>query len=135
MGVEHFLTCNDHDNVMFFSDRGVAYCLKAYQIPTGSRTSRGVPIVQLLPIPHEEKITSIVAFSDFTDDEYLVMLTQKGFIKKTELSAFGNIRTNGLIAISLEEGDQLRWDASCPYRGQHYYWLSPGDDNPLPRRP
>ncbi|HIK57219.1 MAG TPA: DNA topoisomerase (ATP-hydrolyzing) subunit A [Synechococcales cyanobacterium M55_K2018_004] len=108
-GVEHFLTCNDHDNVMFFSDRGVAYCLKAYQIPTGSRTSRGVPIVQLLPIPHEEKITSIVAFSDFTDDEYLVMLTQKGFIKKTELSAFGNIRTNGLIAISLEEGDQLRW--------------------------
>jgi DNA gyrase subunit A len=108
-GVEHFLTCNDHDNVLFFSDRGVAYCLRAYMIPTGSRNSRGVPIVQLLPIPHAEKITSVVPVSEFTDDNYLVMLTQKGYIKKTELSAFSNIRTNGLIAISLEEGDQLRW--------------------------
>lgn len=108
-GIDHFLTCNDHDNILFFSDRGVAYCLRAYQVPTGSRTSRGVPIVQLLPIPVEEKITSVVAVTEFTDDLYLVMLTQKGFIKKTQLSAFGNIRTNGLIAISLEDGDQLRW--------------------------
>jgi DNA gyrase subunit A len=108
-GVEHFLTCCDHDNVLFFSDRGIAYCLKAYQIPTGSRTARGVPIVQMLPISHEEKITSIVSVTEFTDNEYLVMLTQKGFIKKTQLSAFSNIRANGLIAISLEEGDQLRW--------------------------
>ncbi|MFQ3617262.1 MAG: DNA gyrase subunit A [Cyanobacteriota bacterium] len=108
-GIDHFLTCNDHDNILFFSDRGVAYCLRAYQVPTGSRTSRGVPIVQLLPIPVEEKITSVVAVTEFTDDLYLVMLTQKGFIKKTQLSSFGNIRTNGLIAISLEDGDQLRW--------------------------
>jgi DNA gyrase subunit A len=108
-GVEHFLTCKDHDSIMFFSDRGVTYCLKAYQIPVGSRTSRGVPIVQMLPIPREEKITSIVPVTEFTDEEYLVMLTQKGYIKKTELSAFSNIRANGLIAISLEEGDQLRW--------------------------
>ncbi|MCU0527432.1 MAG: DNA gyrase subunit A [Elainella sp. Prado103] len=108
-GVEHFLTCCDHDNVLFFSDRGISYCLKAYQIPTGSRTSRGTPIVQMLPISHEEKITSIVSVTEFKDDEYLVMLTQKGFIKKTQLSAFSNIRANGLIAISLEEGDQLRW--------------------------
>ncbi len=108
-GIEHFLTCCDHDNVLFFSDRGISYCLKAYQIPAGSRTSRGTPIVQMLPISHEEKITSIVSVTEFTDDEYLVMLTQKGFIKKTQLSAFSNIRANGLIAISLEEGDQLRW--------------------------
>jgi DNA gyrase subunit A len=108
-GVEHFFTCNDHDSVLFFSDRGVVYCLKAYQIPNGSRTSRGVPIVQMLPIPHLEKITSIVPVTEFSSDEYLVMLTQKGYIKKTELSAFSNIRANGLIAISLEEGDQLRW--------------------------
>ncbi|MEB3179341.1 MAG: DNA topoisomerase (ATP-hydrolyzing) subunit A [Nostocaceae cyanobacterium] len=107
--VEHFLTCCDHDSVMFFSDRGVVYCLKAYQIPVGSRTSRGVPIVQLLPIPKEEKITSIVPVSEFSKDEYLVMLTKGGNIKKTELAAFSNIRANGLIAISLEEGDQLRW--------------------------
>ncbi len=108
-GVEHFLTCCDHDNVLFFSDRGISYCLKAYQIPIGSRTSRGIPIVQMLPISHAEKVTSIVSVTEFTDDEYLVMLTQKGFIKKTQLSAFSNIRANGLIAISLEEGDQLRW--------------------------
>jgi DNA gyrase subunit A len=108
-GIEHFLTCCDHDSVLFFSDRGVVYCLKAYQIPTGSRTARGTPIVQMLPIPRDEKITSIVPVTEFSDEEYLVMLTSKGYIKKTALSAFGNIRANGLIAISLEEGDQLRW--------------------------
>jgi DNA gyrase subunit A len=107
--IEHFLTCCDHDSVLFFSDRGVVYCLKAYQIPVGSRTSRGTPIVQMLPIPKEEKITSIVPVDEFSDQEYLVMLTKGGNIKKTELSAFSNIRANGLIAISLEEGDQLRW--------------------------
>lgn len=108
-GVEHFLTCCDHDSLLFFSDRGVVYCVKAYQIPMGSRTARGIPIVQMLPIPIEEKITSIVPVSEFSDDEYLVMLTKGGYIKKTQLSAFSNIRANGLIAISLEEGDQLRW--------------------------
>ena len=107
--VEHFLTCCDHDSILFFSQRGVVYCLRAYQIPVCSRTSRGTPIVQMLPIPKEEKITSIVPVSEFTRDEYLVMLTKGGNIKKTELAAFSNIRANGLIAISLEEGDQLRW--------------------------
>ncbi|MBW4649884.1 MAG: DNA topoisomerase (ATP-hydrolyzing) subunit A [Kastovskya adunca ATA6-11-RM4] len=108
-GVEHFLTCCDHDSVLFFSDRGVTYCLKAYQIPAASRTARGVPIVQMLPIPRDEKITSIVPVIEFAEDEYLVMLTRQGYIKKTALSAFKSIRANGLIAISLEEGDQLRW--------------------------
>jgi DNA gyrase subunit A len=108
-GVEHFITCRDHDSVLFFTDRGVVYTISAYNIPTGSRTARGVPIVQLLEIPKGEKITSVLSVSEFTEDDYLIMLTQKGFIKKTALSAFGNIRSNGLIAISLEEGDQLRW--------------------------
>ena len=107
--VEHFLTCCDHDNVLFFSDRGVVYIVNAYQITSSSRTARGIPIVQMLPINQQEKITSIVPVSQFTDDEYLVMLTQKGYIKKTPLSAFSNIRSNGLIAISLSEGDELRW--------------------------
>ena len=107
--VEHFLTCCDHDNVLFFSDRGVVYIVNAYQITSSSRSARGIPIVQMLPINQEEKITSIVPVSQFTDDEYLVMLTQKGYIKKTPLSAFSNIRSNGLIAISLSEGDELRW--------------------------
>ncbi|MBD2104658.1 DNA gyrase subunit A [Leptolyngbya sp. FACHB-261] len=107
--VDHFFTCFSHDSILFFTDRGVVYCLKSYQIPKASRTARGVPIVQLLPIPSSEKITSVVRVDEFADDDYLVMLTTKGYIKKTQLSAFANIRTNGLIAIALEEGDQLRW--------------------------
>ncbi len=108
-GIQHFMSCCCHDYILFFSDRGVAYCLRGFQIPEGSRTSQGTPIVQMLPIPKEEKITSVISVQAFSDDEYLVMLTQKGYIKKTALSAFSNIRANGLIAISLEEGDQLRW--------------------------
>jgi len=108
-GIQHFITCGCHDHIVFFSDRGVAYSLRAYQVPEGSRTSQGVPIVQMLPIPKEEKITSVISVEEFTDDEYLVMLTQNGYVKKTTLSAFSNIRSNGLIAISLAEGDQLRW--------------------------
>jgi DNA gyrase subunit A len=107
--VEHFITCCDHDKVLFFSNRGVVYTLSAYQIPAASRTARGVPIVQMLPISKEEKITSIVPVTEFTEDEYLVMLTNKGYVKKTALAAFSNVRANGLIAISLEEGDRLRW--------------------------
>ena len=107
--VEHFLSCCDHNSILFFSDRGVVYNVNAYQIPAASRTARGIPIVQMLPISREEKITSVVPVTEFTEDEYLVMLTQKGYIKKTALAAFSNIRANGLIAISLEEGDQLRW--------------------------
>jgi len=83
--------------------------MKEDDAATSSRTSRGTPIVQLLPIPRDEKITSIIPVTEFSRDEYLVMLTCNGYIKKTELAAFSNIRTNGLIAISLEEGDQLRW--------------------------
>jgi len=108
-GVEHFLSCCDHDRILFFSDRGVVYGLNAYQIPVASRTARGVPIVQMLPIPKDEKITSLVRVAEFSEDTYFVMLTRQGFIKKTVLSAFSNIRANGLIAISLEDGDQLRW--------------------------
>ncbi|WP_017295132.1 DNA topoisomerase (ATP-hydrolyzing) subunit A [Geminocystis herdmanii] len=107
--VEHFFTGCDHDRVLFFSDKGVVYGLSAYQIPSSSRTARGVPIVQLLPVSKDEKITSIIPVSEFTDNEYLVMLTKKGFVKKTALSAFGNIRSNGLIAITLEDNDELRW--------------------------
>jgi DNA gyrase subunit A len=107
--IDHFITCCDHDVVMLFSDRGVVYALKAYQIPICSRIARGTPLVQLLQVTNKEKITSVVPVSEFRDDVYLVMLTKKGFIKKSALTAFGNIRANGLIAISLEEGDQLRW--------------------------
>ena len=107
--VEHFLTCCDHNYLLFFSDRGVVYSLNAYHIPIASRIARGTPLIQMLPINNKEKITSMVAVTEFSPEQYLVMLTRQGYIKKTALSAFSNIRSSGLIAISLGEGDQLRW--------------------------
>jgi DNA gyrase subunit A len=107
--VKLFISCNDHDNLLLFSDRGVVYSVPAYRVPLCSRAAKGTPIVQMLPIPREELITSLLAVSEFSDDGVLVMLTSGGFIKRTLLSAFANIRSNGLIAISLEEGDALSW--------------------------
>lgn len=107
--VKLFISCNDHDTLLLFSDRGVSYALPAYRVPLSSRTAKGTPIVQLLPIPREEQITSLLAVSAFEDNVQLLMLTSGGYIKRTRLSAFANIRANGLIAIGLEEGDALRW--------------------------
>ena len=104
-----FISCNDHDTLLLFSDRGVSYALPAYRVPQCSRTAKGTPVVQLLPIPREEAITSLIPVSEFNDDMDLLMLTSGGFIKRTRLSAFSNIRSNGLIAINLEEGDALSW--------------------------
>ncbi len=107
--VRLFISCNDHDNLLLFSDRGVVYTVPAYRVPICSRAAKGTPIVQMLPIPREEQITSLLAVSEFTDDGVLVMLTSGGYVKRTRLSAFANIRSNGLIAIALEEGDALTW--------------------------
>jgi len=107
--VRLFISCNDHDNLLLFSDRGVVYTVPAYRVPICSRAAKGTPIVQMLPIPREEQITSLLAVSEFTDDGVLVMLTSGGTIKRTRLSAFANIRSNGLIAIDLVRGDALTW--------------------------
>ena len=107
--VKLFISCNDHDTLLLFSDRGVSYALPAYRVPQCSRSAKGTPIVQLLPIPREEAITSLLSVSSFDDDNYLLMLTKGGFIKRTPLSSFSKIRANGLIAIGLEEGDALTW--------------------------
>jgi len=107
--VKLFISCNDHDSLLLFSDRGVVYTVPAYRVPICSRSAKGTPIVQLLPIPREEQITSLLAVSEFAEDAVLVMLTSGGYVKRTRLSAFANIRSNGLIAISLEEGDALTW--------------------------
>jgi DNA gyrase subunit A len=107
--VKLFISCNDHDSLLLFSDRGVVYTVPAYRVPISSRSAKGTPIVQLLPIPREEQITSLLAVSEFAEDAVLVMLTSGGYVKRTRLSAFANIRSNGLIAISLEDGDALTW--------------------------
>ena len=107
--VRLFISCNDHDNLLLFSDRGVVYTVPAYRVPICSRAAKGTPIVQMLPIPREEQITSLLAVSEFAEDAVLVMLTSGGTIKRTRLSAFANIRSNGLIAIDLVEADALTW--------------------------
>ena len=107
--VKLFISCNDHDNLLLFSARGVVYTLPAYRVPQCSRAAKGTPVVQLLPIPREEAITSLISVTSFDDDNHLLMLTTGGFIKRTPVSAFSKIRANGLISINREEGDALRW--------------------------
>ena len=97
------------DTVLFFSDRGKVYSSKAYRIPEASRTSRGLPIVNVLNIDPLEKITAIVPVNDFKDAKYCTMATQKGLVKRVDLSEFESVRPSGLIAITLKEDDHLGW--------------------------
>lgn len=108
IATEMFIT-SSHDYVMFFSSLGKVYKLKCYEIPEGSRNSRGMNIMNLLPLEPEEQITSMIRVSEFEEDKFLVMVTEKGIIKRTKLSAFDTARKGGLIAINLDEGDMLSW--------------------------
>ena len=108
VATELFVT-GSHDYVMFFSSTGRVYRLKCYEIPEGSRTSRGMNIKNLLPLQPEEHITSMIRVADFEGDRYLVLVTKNGVIKRTKLSAYSNVRRQGLIAIDLDEGDDLSW--------------------------
>ena len=106
---ETMFLCSSHDYVMFFTSSGRVYRLKCYQVPEGSRTSKGMNIVNLLPLAPEEKVTAMIRVSEFEDDRYLCMVTRAGIIKRTRLNAYSNARKNGLIAIDLDEGDELAW--------------------------
>ena len=98
-----------HDYVMFFTNRGRAYRLKCYEVPEGSRTSKGINIANLLPIAQDEKVTSMIRVQAFEEESYLVMVTKNGIIKRTSLSAFHTARKGGVIAVTLDEGDELSW--------------------------
>ncbi len=101
---------NSHDFVLFFSDRGRVYRLKCYEIPEGSRTSRGMNITNLLPLEPEERITSMLRVTKSEEeDHFLTMVTKNAVIKRVALSAFRNVRKNGLIALDLAEDDELSW--------------------------
>ena len=101
---------NSHDFVLFFSDRGRVYRLKCYEIPEGSRTSRGMNITNLLPLEPEERITSMLRVTKSEEeDHFLAMVTKNAVIKRVALSAFRNVRKNGLIALDLAEDDELSW--------------------------
>lgn len=105
--VVDMFVASTHDYVLIFTDHGKVYWLKIYQLPEGSRIARGKPIVNLLPLEKDEKISTVLSIRNFTEGNYLVMATANGYIKKTDLMAFANPRSNGLIALTLDEGDRL----------------------------
>ncbi len=107
--IQHFFTAMMHDKVLFFSSKGTVYSLNVYDFPEGGRQSKGLPIVNVLPIEQDERITAVVPVSVFSHELNLIMLTKKGNIKRIELDNFSNIRRNGIIAIGLDEGDSLNW--------------------------
>ena len=100
---------NSHDYVMFFTNLGRVYRLKAYEVPEGSRTSKGMNIANLLPLCQDEKVNSMIRVTDMEEEKYLVMVTRNGIIKRTSLSAFNTARKGGVIAIDLDEEDALSW--------------------------
>ena len=108
--VTDLYTCSTHDYLMFFTNMGKVYRIKGYEIPESSRASRGTNIVNILPLENGEKITSVVKTSVLEDEnKYLVMVTRNGIVKRTEFNAYTNVRKSGLIAINLDEGDELAW--------------------------
>ncbi len=107
--VEELFLASTHDHLLFVTDLGRVFRMKGYQIYEGSRTSRGVNIVNLLQLQNGEQVTTMLRVSEETEGAYLVMVTKQGIIKRTELSAYSNIRKSGLIAITLNEGDSLAW--------------------------
>ena len=108
--IDQLVPASTHDYLLFFTNKGRIFRLKAYEVPAASLATRGVAAVNLLQLQPEEKITSIIRLEkDANDDGYLFMATTKGTVKKTPLKDYSNIRTNGLIAIKLDDGDELRW--------------------------
>ena len=105
--IENFFTCNTHDTLLFVTDRGQLHWLKVYRIPEGSRIAKGKAVVNLINLVADEKIRSVIPTTDFSDEKGLVFFTQKGVVKRTNLSEFSNIRSNGVKAISLDEDDAL----------------------------
>lgn len=105
--VSEMFISSSHDHILFISNKGIMYRLKCYEIPEGSKTSRGYNIVNLLPLSDGEKIAAMLRVSDFEDGKYVIMVTKNGKIKRTALSAYKNVRKNGLIAIGLDEDDEI----------------------------
>ena len=105
--VEHLFTTSTHNYILFFTNRGVVYQLKGYQIPEAGRQAKGTAIVNLLPLDPDEKITAMIPVESFEEGHYLTFVTKDGTVKKTDLMAYSKIRSNGLRAIEIAEGDEL----------------------------
>ncbi len=108
--VKTMFTCSSHDYIMFFTTKGRTYRLKGYEIPEGSRQSKGMNMVNLIPLSDGEKVSAMIRVPEFEEDNYfLCMVTKNGIIKRTELDAYKNVRKNGVIAINLDDDDELAW--------------------------
>ncbi|MBE6899851.1 MAG: DNA gyrase subunit A [Ruminococcaceae bacterium] len=109
--VESLFTVSTHDYILFFTDRGKVFRIKGYEIPESQRAARGTNIVNVLPLEQDEKVTTLIKLEGIVDEDgtYLTMVTKNGIIKRTRLSAYRNVRKSGLNAISLDEGDELKW--------------------------
>lgn len=105
--VEHIFTTSTHDNILFFTTRGVVYSLKGYRIPEAGRQAKGTAIVNILPLEPGEKVTAMMPIHEFKEGKSLLFVTQNGVVKKTDLMDYANIRKNGLRAINLDEDDEL----------------------------
>lgn len=105
----HLFQVNTHHYILFFTDRGRVYRLRAYDIPESGRYAKGMPVINYIAIESEERVTATVSVKDIRGEGYLTMITRKGEIKRTEMAAFANIRANGLMAFDIEEGDELGW--------------------------
>ncbi|MCS7054038.1 MAG: DNA gyrase subunit A [Ignavibacterium sp.] len=105
--IEHMFIASTHQYILFFTDKGRCYWLKVHEVPEGGRTARGRSIINLIEKEKDESITAFVAVKEFTDNQYLIMVTEQGTVKKTVLSAYGNVRRGGINAINLVEGDRL----------------------------
>lgn len=105
--VEHIFTASTHDNILFFTTKGVVYRLKGYRVPESSRTAKGMAIVNLLPLESDEKISAMIPVREFNNGEYLTFVTRNGLVKRTDIMDYARIRQNGLRAIDLVEGDEL----------------------------
>jgi DNA gyrase subunit A len=113
--VAHCFTCNDHDVLLVISNNGVAFSLRAYQVPQTTRTAKGVPLPSVLPMKGDDYVAAILPISEFPsgEEECIVLVTEHGWIKKTPLDAFQNLTSRGLIIAGLEDGDRLRWAKRC----------------------
>ena len=107
--VEHFFVCSTHDDLLFFTNQGRVFRVKAYEVPEASRVSRGKAIVNILGISSQEKISAVVPLKKQNNAKFLAMVTEKGIIKKTAIERFQNIRKSGLIAIKVDKDDNLKW--------------------------
>jgi DNA gyrase subunit A len=105
--IDHLFVANTHDTVLCFSNRGRCYWLKVYEVPEGTRNSRGKPIVNLFPLVEGEKITAVLPIKEFDEEHFVFMATSEGTVKKTALSSFSNPRKAGIIAVNLDDGDHL----------------------------